>query len=447
MSVYVTFDESPGEQLASNTGWADVGRWVESLPAESYPALCALWDHGHFEPASAVLADLHGAAAESPPDGATVRTTLTLLAAAIEGADGDSAVFVASGGPAGLSESVLWEDETPAAPLPPELLAAVLQAHARGDADAVAELVELADDPALLAAVMDGPPDDTVSEAVDRSHLVFDRVKKRWVNPNKEAPVRKTPAGRLTPKEQLVARKAAAEPARQAAREAWAGAVADPTKVTPDQLKGLADHLHALTRDELREVARGLRKKVGGLKREVVDRLLEHVGAQPTGGDGAKAEPVAARKPAKAAPKPAGGLPDVPASAIVAGEKARDDTYRYDDPGFKAAGESIAGDPAFRQTLMDVYQELVQFREYRDGLVEIPHMYHALSQQIPGLTVPQFHAALAAINRTFNVELRVLNEVRTARRPEWAMMRDGAMLYYLNIPKENRHADKLAPKG
>ena len=147
-------------------------------------------------------------------------------------------------GAAPVTESVASAD-----PLPPELLAALLLAHQEDNQDAVDQLLELANDPALLAAVMDGPPDDdAVSEAVDRSHLVFDKVKKRWVNPNKQPPVRKTPAGQLTPKEQLIARKQAAEPARQAARAAWAGAVADPSKVTADQLAGLADHLHALTR-------------------------------------------------------------------------------------------------------------------------------------------------------------------------------------------------------
>ena len=172
------------------------------------------------------------------------------------------------------------------ATVPPELLAAILQAYARGDEDAVAELIELAGDPDLLAAVLDGPPDeDAITEAKrDRSHLVFDKVKKRWVNPDKKAPVRKTPAGQLTPKEQLIARKQAAEPARQAAREAWAGAVADPTKITPDQLAGLAGHLGALTRDELRAVARGLQQSPTGLKRDIVDRLLAHVGQKPTGG-------------------------------------------------------------------------------------------------------------------------------------------------------------------
>ncbi len=197
------------------------------------------------------------------------------------------------GAPTQAVESV----QDPAEPVPPELLAAILQAHARGDADAVAELVELAGDPDLLAAVLDGPPDeDALTEAKrDRSHLVFDKVKKRWVNPDKKAPVRKTPAGQLTPKEMLAARKQAAEPARAAAREAWAGAVADPTKITPDQLAGLAGHLGALTRDELRTVARGLQKKVGGLKRELVDRLLQHVGQPPTGG-----EKKAGRKPTPA---------------------------------------------------------------------------------------------------------------------------------------------------
>lgn len=94
MSVYITFDETPGQQLASNSGWSDFGRWVETLDAETYPALCALWDHGEFEPVSAVLTDVRSARAASPPDDDTVASTLDLLEQALQEADQSGPVFV-----------------------------------------------------------------------------------------------------------------------------------------------------------------------------------------------------------------------------------------------------------------------------------------------------------------------------------------------------------------
>ena len=91
--------------------------------------------------------------------------------------------------------------------IPPELLAAVLVAQSRGDTESVRKLKALAEDKDALAAACghlaesvddrvqecDDPAYRRLSEA-DRSHLVYDRTKKRWVNPNKTAPVRKTPA-------------------------------------------------------------------------------------------------------------------------------------------------------------------------------------------------------------------------------------------------------------
>lgn len=74
------------------------------------------------------------------------------------------------------------------------------------------------------------------------------------------------------------------EPARVAARTAWHQAAADPSKVKAEHLPALAEHLKRLTRDELREIGRGLEQRVGGLKRDVVARLLAHVGADPNAG-------------------------------------------------------------------------------------------------------------------------------------------------------------------
>lgn len=155
----------------------------------------------------------------------------------------------------------------------------------------------------------------------DRSHLVRKQVtnklgKRQWVwaNPNKKEPEPK-PAGWQPPQEKAKAIKAAKEPARQAARDAYQKALADPSQVTAADLAALAAHIDTLTRDELKEHARAVKAKLGGLKAELVDRLLADVRAKVEGAKQqppsapAKPGPVAAGTPAKK-PKP----PAAPAS-------------------------------------------------------------------------------------------------------------------------------------
>lgn len=84
----------------------------------------------------------------------------------------------------------------------------------------------------------------------------------------------RTASGKIDTRQLLVQRKAAAEPARQAARDAWGKAVNSGAKAS--ELPALTEHLHKLTRDELREISRGLEQKVGGLKADLVKRLVEH---------------------------------------------------------------------------------------------------------------------------------------------------------------------------
>lgn len=71
------------------------------------------------------------------------------------------------------------------------------------------------------------------------------------------------------------------EAARQVARAAWRAAVS-PGGVPTAELGGLAAHLHALTRDELREMNRALGHQLGGRKDEHVRRLLAHLGVTAT---------------------------------------------------------------------------------------------------------------------------------------------------------------------
>lgn len=47
MGLYLNFnDNKSGDQLASNTGWGDVGRWLESVPEALCPDLHRLFQEG-----------------------------------------------------------------------------------------------------------------------------------------------------------------------------------------------------------------------------------------------------------------------------------------------------------------------------------------------------------------------------------------------------------------
>lgn len=131
----------------------------------------------------------------------------------------------------------------------------------------------------------------------DRSHLVRVEITNAkghkthvWKNPNKDAQdaERKTRSDAFktahegrTPREHLEHTKTQAEPRREEARKAYEKAKAAPESLTHEDAQALAEHLDTLTRDELRERAREVEAKLGGLKRELVARLLAKVGAKP----------------------------------------------------------------------------------------------------------------------------------------------------------------------
>lgn len=64
------------------------------------------------------------------------------------------------------------------------------------------------------------------------------------------------------------------EPARAEARQVFARALEAPDKISPDEMAGLGERMKLLTRDELRGFARNMAARVGGLKPELVERLV-----------------------------------------------------------------------------------------------------------------------------------------------------------------------------
>lgn len=77
------------------------------------------------------------------------------------------------------------------------------------------------------------------------------------------------------------------------------------------------------------------------------------------------------------------------------------------------------------------YDKLRHFVEYRDGLVEIPHLYNETRKSLPELKIKTFHDHLLRLWDERKVELHVLNEVREAKEPDKAIHKDDSLYYYL----------------
>lgn len=93
MSVYLAADGGEPAFVASNTGWGELSRWVESL-GDTAPNLRHLCEHGWEEPAGALAVELE---ALTPPDDEDVAGTLAELKAAVADAQEDAALTVTGG--------------------------------------------------------------------------------------------------------------------------------------------------------------------------------------------------------------------------------------------------------------------------------------------------------------------------------------------------------------
>lgn len=150
-------------------------------------------------------------------------------------------------------------------------------------------------------------------------------------------------------------------------------------------------------------------------------------------------EPVA--KP-NDAPKPS-ARPDVTADAATNPQK------------YEREGRAVLSDPAVRQAFVDAADHLSQFVEYQDGLIELPRMYREVAKRVPGLTVPQFQAAVWQVKESRAVELHVLNETRGVGGAETegslkvnrtGKLGDDRLYHYVRFPRAAT-ADALTPSA
>jgi hypothetical protein len=96
VSIYASFDEHGGEQIASNQGWSDFGNWVETLDANEFDQLIVLWEHGWTPEVETLAKELGEALQKYPPDEKITATGQALLSA-LQGSTNAEAVYVNNG--------------------------------------------------------------------------------------------------------------------------------------------------------------------------------------------------------------------------------------------------------------------------------------------------------------------------------------------------------------
>jgi hypothetical protein len=93
------------------------------------------------------------------------------------------------------------------------------------------------------------------------------------------------------------------------------------------------------------------------------------------------------------------------------------------------AAETPVG--ALHTVLQDAYERLCHFREFQDGLVELPRLYHEAQKKLPALTVEEFHRELDGLWSRREVEMHILNEVQRASEPDKGIRRDDSLYYFV----------------
>jgi hypothetical protein len=86
---------------------------------------------------------------------------------------------------------------------------------------------------------------------------------------------------------------------------------------------------------------------------------------------------------------------------------------------------------SLRGALRKAYEKLCLFVEFRDGLVELPRLYHETRKTRPDLTVKAFHDELLSLWDRRELELHVLNEADRAAEPDKAIEHHNKLYYYV----------------
>jgi hypothetical protein len=90
---------------------------------------------------------------------------------------------------------------------------------------------------------------------------------------------------------------------------------------------------------------------------------------------------------------------------------------------------------SLQAVLRKVYDELkAHYREYQEGMVELPRLYHEARRTRPGLSVEEFQRELLALESKRVLELHIRNEVRDAPEADKAIRRNDKLYYFVYWP-------------
>jgi hypothetical protein len=84
-----------------------------------------------------------------------------------------------------------------------------------------------------------------------------------------------------------------------------------------------------------------------------------------------------------------------------------------------------------RTALRQAYDRLCCFREFQNGLVELPRLYDETARAVPSLTLDNFRREVESLWEEKKAELHILNEVREATEPHKAIQRDNKLYYFM----------------
>ena len=79
MTLSATLDQEDAGQVATISGWSDVGQWVDGLDHEKYPEPVHLYEHGWSQHLTVLEKQLQQAVQEKPPDADTASVLKGLL--------------------------------------------------------------------------------------------------------------------------------------------------------------------------------------------------------------------------------------------------------------------------------------------------------------------------------------------------------------------------------
>jgi hypothetical protein len=136
------------------------------------------------------------------------------------------------------------------------------------------------------------------------------------------------------------------------------------------------------------------------------------------------------------------GLPRSPVPAHPAGAAAQRTSTAAPPPGSTAATTRAEAAPKppdsvpLQAVLRRAYDELkAHYREYQEGMVELPRLFHEARRSRPGLSVEEFQRELLALEAKRVVDLHIRNEVRDAPEADKAIRRNDKLYYFVYWPQ------------